>query len=144
MKLPGRSRTLPILFTTLLMAGVGAVLLPQSAQAAMSDCPSGYLCFWVDGPYGNPMGKVVGDNLDWSAFTQKSCPTWTWNDCASSVYDNNPDYGGQAYTLFVNNWSGPSKTIHYGDAWAYMPDTDAPTVMNMNDQISSDLSLYGP
>ena len=50
--------------------------------------PSGYLCFWKDINYGGAMGKVAGNNLNFTAFRNSSCQTGTWNDCISSVYNN--------------------------------------------------------
>jgi hypothetical protein len=59
-----------------------------SAQTAPAGCPSGYLCFWKDINYGGAMGKVAGNNLNFTAFRNTSCQTGTWNDCISSVYNN--------------------------------------------------------
>lgn len=61
--------------------------LPPAA-AAQSECPSGYLCFWADGPYRGAMGKVRGSNAAWGVFPQSACPRFrTWNDCASSLWN---------------------------------------------------------
>jgi len=59
-----------------------------SAQTAVLGCPSGYLCFWKDINYGGAMGKVAGNNMNFTAFRNSSCQTGTWNDCISSVYNN--------------------------------------------------------
>lgn len=66
----------------------GAVMSPNGR----ADCPGGWLCFWVHTYYQGPMGKLAGDNANWSIFSQSQCElTRNWSDCASSTFNNRTD-----------------------------------------------------
>jgi hypothetical protein len=45
------------------------------------------LCMWVDANFVGKMGAVWGTNDTWTALAQPLCPSKTWNDCASSLYN---------------------------------------------------------
>ena len=55
---------------------------------APAGCPSGALCFWNARNFTGGPGKLFGRNANWSAFGHASCPSGTWNNCASSAYNN--------------------------------------------------------
>lgn len=66
---------------------------PTSAHSAMtptakSDCPAGSFCVWKDANYSDGPGKFAGDNADWTNFSHSSCSSGTWNNCASSGFNN--------------------------------------------------------
>lgn len=92
---------------------VGAVALfaaaPTTATAAtngeagatgLSSCPSTYACFWVNTNYSGTMGKVAGNNPNYTALSNSSgCPSGTWNDCISSIANR----GTQCTVYFYQN-----------------------------------------
>ena len=83
----------------------------QSAQsfAAPSGCTAGNVCFWVNANFNDGPGRLSGINRDWSVFHHSTCPNGTWNNCASSVYNNgvscwavlwmDPGFGGLSMVL---------------------------------------------
>lgn len=71
--------------------GQSATVAPLKSvkiAAAPSGCTSGNFCFWVNPGYSDGPGKLSGKNRDWSVFAHSSCPGGTWNNCASSDYNN--------------------------------------------------------
>lgn len=70
------------------LASVSPVV--DAVVADRDDCPSPYVCFWVNAHYDGPMGKLAGDNPRWDVFAQSRCPHGTWEDCASSTYNHSP------------------------------------------------------
>lgn len=63
----------------------------STLAASLSDCPAGWDCMWTGGYFTGPLGKLAGQNGDWSVFAQSACSTSgssgaNWKDCASSVY----------------------------------------------------------
>ncbi len=80
------------------------------AAAAPAGCPSSYFCFWANAGYSDGPGKLSGKNSDWSVFSHSSCPGGTWNDCASSDYNN-----GVSCDAVV--WTGKS----YGGTGGWVP-----------------------
>lgn len=90
------------------LASVAPVTAPVNAPVTtngLADCPGGYVCFWVDWHYEGPMGKLYGNNTNWSVFSQPECDRQNWEDCASSTFNNgnecavnlykDPGYGGE-------------------------------------------------
>lgn len=67
------------------------------------ECPEGWVCFWVDPYYGSAMGKLAGNNTNWSAFKQWECDEWhrgeriNWEDCASSTFNNGQNCSVKLY-----------------------------------------------
>ena len=80
-------------------------------MAAKSDCPITYFCVWNSSGYTDGPGKFGGNNANWSNFSHSSCPTGTWNNCASSGYNNGTS------GLGVGVWNG----VNYGGASACLP-----------------------
>jgi hypothetical protein len=71
--------------------GTSAAVMPTSVKvaAAPAGCSSGNVCFWNGENYtGAGPGQLSGRNSDWSVFRQSACPNGTWDNCASSVYNN--------------------------------------------------------
>jgi hypothetical protein len=85
------------------LASVAPVTAPITTSGLV-DCPGGYVCFWVDIHYEGPMGKLWGNNTNWSVFSQDKCANKNWDNCASSTFNNgndcavtlyrDPGYGG--------------------------------------------------
>src|SRR5690349_23116079 len=53
--------------------GSVAPLTGPITTAGTVDCPAGYVCFWVDADFKGPMGKLEGNNTNWSIFPQRDC-----------------------------------------------------------------------
>jgi len=60
----------------------------ETVAFAPAGCSSGALCFWNARNFTDGPGKLFGKNANWSAFGHASCPSGTWNNCASSAYNN--------------------------------------------------------
>ncbi|MFI9005764.1 peptidase inhibitor family I36 protein [Actinosynnema sp. NPDC053489] len=56
--------------------------------AAPAGCHSSNVCFWANNNYNDGPGELSGTNPDWRRFAHGSCGGGTWNNCASSVYNN--------------------------------------------------------
>jgi hypothetical protein len=104
----GKYRPPAVVLFTLVLSMAGLVAIPTSAAAARANdavasvapvtsamtatskgaCPASYVCFWVDAYYSGPMGKFQGNNANWGSYTQSSCQTGTWENCASSTFNN--------------------------------------------------------
>ena len=117
-----------------LAAVASAVLLAPTAPAAaaVSDCPETYVCIWENHHYSGRMGRFAGNetNLKNRKTPATNCPG-SWNDCASSVYNNG--LSGCAVFLFVDaGYKGKYHTLARGDA-ENIPDWDP----GFNDKLSS-------
>jgi hypothetical protein len=59
---------------------------------APAGCDPGALCFWRDtntsGGTNGP-GHLLAGHPDWRVFAHDSCPSHTWDNCASYVFNNN-------------------------------------------------------
>lgn len=105
---------------------------PAAAPAAApSGCPAQYACFWKNANFNDGPGKVKGDNEDFRALAHGSCPSGTWNDCISSIYNN-----GRSCTVFFFkdiNYRGEKHSLGLGDSVSDI----SRWVSGFNDQISS-------
>lgn len=61
---------------------------PAVAAAAPSGCSAGNLCFWNGTGYSDGPGELAGSNSNWAVFSHSTCGSGTWNNCASSLYNN--------------------------------------------------------
>jgi hypothetical protein len=100
-------------------------------------CPSTYLCFWVNSGFTANWGKFAGNNPSWGAYSQSECAGGTWNDCASSLYNNGSTE--QALVWQNNSYKGGYACVARGTTmysnlanWTY-----ANNSASMNDSISS-------
>lgn len=113
-------RSLRFLLSLLLALGAatGASLVAQqSAQAAtvqpmssIGDCPGGDLCWWVDANQVGKMHPVRDAIYDWRTQTELTCGSGTWDDCASTLYNNNGGFGAQVYSEPYPKGGSPSST----------------------------------
>jgi hypothetical protein len=119
-----------------------------SEQAASPNvtpiCPAGSLCFWVDQNYGGPRGQFSGDNPAWGSYPQSQCQdgsgggpysNGTWNDCASSLYNNGNSDAVQVWR--DSNYRSDSTCVPRGTLWASLPKWQTNSGEPMNDEISS-------
>jgi hypothetical protein len=107
------------------------------SRRGYSVCPSTYLCFWVNSGFTANWGKFAGNNPSWGAYSQSECKGGTWNDCASSLYNNGEH--DQALVWQNNSYKGGYTCVARGTTmysnlanWTYS-DSSA----SMNDSISS-------
>lgn len=123
----------------MVMAGVmaaGAVLtspfmMPGAAQAAVGDCPSGYMCAWVNTNYSGARLQLQGSNSNWGIWGQSTClKRLTWSDCASSLYNHTSNKCFRYYD--AAGYSGGYHTLKHGDTIANLGS------WNYNDLITSD------
>ena len=80
--------------------------------AVPSGCSAGNLCFWVNIGYSDGPGELSGTNANWTAFAHSTCASKTWNDCASSLYNDGVNDNAVVYTNA--NYSGSSGVITRG------------------------------
>lgn len=132
----------PVSPTAPVSAGA-TVSQPAASPNAMSDCPAGYLCAWVDGNFGRDRAQFAGDNEAWGLFSDPECvypsgggpfSNGTWNDCASSLY-NHGNYDG-VIVYRDNQYQSYSDCLPLGTSIQYMPFWPN-TSETMNDEISS-------
>lgn len=96
----------------------------------------GDLCIYNNANYNDGPGLFAGPNPDWTIFPHASCPSGTWNDCVSSLWNNgNTDAVG----LYQNiNYGGAGVCWEKGTGAANLNGVDYPgTNINMNDTFSS-------
>lgn len=104
MKNISKRRTLA---STLIAMGIvaGSTLVAATpASASVFDCPSGYVCSWVNGNYDGSRYQTTGSVSSYSA---------TWNDKASSIANRK---AGSATWYFEAGYWGLSWTLSAGDA----------------------------
>lgn len=165
---PGRHtalRSLRLLLSLFLALGAAigmSLVVQQSAQAAaygngatspavvqpmssIADCPAHDLCWWVDANQVGVMHPVRDAIYDWRTQTEPTCGSGTWDDCASTLYNNNAGFGAQVYSEPYPKGGSPSSsdpgyclepgshaalnltTVHYSNE----------TTLSLNDTISS-------
>ncbi|WP_189056382.1 peptidase inhibitor family I36 protein [Longimycelium tulufanense] len=96
-------------------AAPGAQETEVTAQPRPS-CPRGWVCFWTKHGFRGHRGKVAGNNRNWQAFPERYCRSGTWDNCASSAYNNgrthhvrfyqHPNYRGRG----INIYKGQSRS----------------------------------
>jgi hypothetical protein len=115
-----------------------AVVVPLSDLA---DCPAQDLCWWVDAYQVGKMHPVRDAISDWTTQKEATCPSGTWNDCASTLY-NNSDNGAVVFDTIGHK--GRSLCVPPGD---YLPNLDNyryyQDIETLNDTISSNAWVAG-
>ncbi|MFI5841549.1 peptidase inhibitor family I36 protein [Catenuloplanes sp. NPDC051500] len=96
-----------------------AAVLAESAPAAAAaaappNCTPTNLCFWNYINYSDGPGRLSGSNPNWGAFSHASCPSGTWNDCASSLFNNGTSCTAHVY--YYTNYGTPVHNIGIGGA----------------------------
>ncbi|WP_170323964.1 peptidase inhibitor family I36 protein [Cryptosporangium phraense] len=86
--------------------------------AAPSGCSAGNLCFWNGTNFSDGPGELSGTNSNWQAFSHSTCTSTsgasykTWNDCASSLYNNGTSCDARVWT--DSGYHGSSYTMSRG------------------------------
>lgn len=107
-------RSLRLLLSLFLAVGASvglSLVVQQPASAAtvqpmssIADCPAGDLCWWVSTKETGAMHPVRDAIYDWRTQHEPTCQVPvsdvnTWDDCASSLYNNNnKGFGAQVYS----------------------------------------------
>lgn len=132
---------------TLGLTALTLTALPGTAQASEPDrgapsplaapaCDSSYFCFWVNINFGGDRGQVAGNNPTWTRFSEPTCPSGTWNDCASSGFNNGTS--GLGVRVYENaNYTGRSTCLPKGWYGNFTGKYWDGTTTNINDKISS-------
>lgn len=108
-----------------------SIFTSTPAQAAIGDCPSSYMCAWANINYTSARLQIQGSNSNWGVWGQSACSKYlTWNDCASSLYNNTTN---KCFRFYAEaNYLGGYHTLKHGDTIANLG------TWNYNDTISSD------
>jgi hypothetical protein len=110
----------------------------QQAAAGRADCPSSWFCVWVDVDFVGGPGKWQGNESNYTNWLHGGCGVrslWTWDNCASSVFNN-----GQSCNLtFYDgiNFAGAWYNLPRGSFLAFMTQDLMSDQANANDRISS-------
>jgi hypothetical protein len=128
-------------------SAAGAEASTTITPDAMSDCPSGDFCVWVNADWGGgaPAGipaKFQGANATWAIFPQSGCPSGNWSNCASSGWNRR----GLAIEVwqFAND-TGASACLKAGWSLDDFAGYDWPgTSIPFNDSITSNEVLSSP
>jgi Peptidase inhibitor family I36 len=115
------------------VVGVTAAAQPMSDLA---DCPVNDLCWWVDANQVGKMHPVRDAVSNWTTQKEPTCPSGTWNDCASTLYNHNPSLA--AWLWYNAGNGGPDFCMPPGSYLGNLTDYDYPgTTVNINDTISA-------
>lgn len=112
--------SLRLLFSLFLAVGsaIGvSLVVQQPAQAAVvqpmssiANCPANDLCWWVDANQVGAMHPVRDAIYDWRTQTESTCGSGTWDDCASTLYNNKSGFGAQVYSEPYPKGGSPSSS----------------------------------
>lgn len=86
--------------TTQSVGHAAPVVVQPTPDSNVANCKASYpgdLCWWVDA---NQVGKMqpVRDAIgNWATKPDSYCPSGTWNDCASTLYNANTTTGAQVF-----------------------------------------------
>ncbi|WP_405099769.1 peptidase inhibitor family I36 protein [Micromonospora sp. NBC_01412] len=76
---------------------------PASAGDRYAGCPQTYFCVWAASDFNDGPGKWQNDEANYAAWGHGTCPSGTWSNCVSSVFNNGQNcavtfYDGSSYT----------------------------------------------
>ena len=117
-------------------AATAAAPMSNIADCKAADPTHSYLCWWVGANQTGKMHPVRDAISNWKTQKEASCLGGTWNDCASSLYNDNSSYGA---FFFYNAGNGPpdfcmTPGTYLNDLTKY---DYAGTAVEINDTISS-------
>jgi hypothetical protein len=106
--------------------------------AAMSACGSGNFCAWVNSNFNDGPGQWAGNASNYTDWGHDNCglgSLWTWDNCASSVFNN----GQHCNLTFYDgiNYTGAYYNLPRGSYLANMTLDRMSDGQNANDRISS-------
>jgi hypothetical protein len=123
----------------------GATTAAAAPMSDIADCKAAdpthsYLCWWVGANQTGKMHPVRDAISDWTTQKEPTCTTGdsngTWNDCASTLYNDNSSYG--AWLFYGHDDNVPDFCMvpgsYLGDLTKYDYGT---TGVVINDTISS-------
>lgn len=85
-------------------AAVAAAPMSNIADCKAADPTHSYVCWWVGANQTGKMHPVRDAISNWATQKEPTCQTGTWNDCASTLYNDNSSYGA---FFFYNSGDGP-------------------------------------
>jgi len=131
------SASVPAPGAPVLAPGQTATPDPGLTPDNLSACTSTYFCVWVNKDYNDGPGKFAKDNPYWSDFPKASCPSGTWNNCASSGWNHGTSGLGVEVWQY-QNYGGASACLPRGWRLANFAGYVYPgTSVSFNDSISS-------
>lgn len=80
---------------------IALVVAPAAAQASTSQCGATYFCVWNNTGYTDGPAQFAGNNQNWTDFAHSTCPSGTWNDCASSAYNHGTS--GKGVNVYIDS-----------------------------------------
>lgn len=119
-------------------AAAAAVAAPMSniADCKHADPNHADVCWWVGANQTGKMHPVRDAISNWTTQKEPTCQTGTWNDCASTLYNDNSKYG--AFFFYNINDGPPDFCMLPGSYLGNLTQYDyAGTTVPINDTISS-------
>jgi hypothetical protein len=108
----------------------------ETTFAAPAGCGSGNLCFWNNSGFNDGPGQLAGTNPNWGVFAHGSCPSGTWDNCVSSLFNNGNTSAANVWRY--TNYGGAGACWAKGTGNSNLASVNYPgTSVNMNDTISS-------
>jgi hypothetical protein len=119
-------------------ASVAAAAAPMSdiADCQAADPTRRFVCWWVGANETGKMHPVRDAISDWKTQKEATCLGGTWNDCASTLYNDNSVQG--AWFFYNSGDSGSDFCMVSGSFLSNLAVEDYPgTGFTINDTISS-------
>jgi hypothetical protein len=110
----------------------------DQTAAAREDCSPGNFCAWDNYEFRGGPGEWSGNASNYSGWVHTGCGAtslWTWNNCASSVYNHGDDCNLTFYDGI--NYTGAYYNLPRGSYLARMTLDKMSDGANANDRISS-------
>ena len=106
------------------------------ADCQAADPTRAYLCWWVGANQTGKMHPVRDAISDWRTQKEATCPSGTWNDCASPLYNDSSSRA--AWVYYSASDEGNYACLAPGTYVANLAESYyANSVVFMNDTISS-------
>jgi Peptidase inhibitor family I36 len=117
-------------------AATAATPMSDIADCKAADPTRSYICWWVGANMTGKMHPVRDAISNWTTQKEASCAGGTWNDCASTLYNDNASYG--AFFFYSANDSGSNFCMTPGTYLGNLTQYDyAGSTIPINDTISS-------
>jgi hypothetical protein len=117
-------------------AAAAAVPMSDIANCQAADPTHSDVCWWVGANQTGKMHPVRDAISNWKTQKEPTCPSGTWNDCASTLYNDNSSFG--AFFFYNAGDSGSNFCMPPGTYLNDLTKYDyAGTTIPINDTISS-------
>jgi hypothetical protein len=119
----------------------GATAATAAPRSNIADCKAAdpthsFVCWWVGANQTGKMHPVRDAISNWQTQKEPTCQTGTWNDCASTLYNDNSSDG--AFFFYNSGDSGSNFCMPPGTYLNDLTKYDyAGTTIPINDTISS-------